>query len=38
MGVYAAPSAGAAIQYGHEETLGGSRYTQILIVRSGALQ
>ncbi len=38
MGVYAAPSTGAAIQYGHVETLGGSRYTQILIVRAGALQ
>jgi hypothetical protein len=38
MGVYAAPSIGAAIQYGHEETLDGSRYTQIVIVRAGALQ
>ena len=38
LGVYAAPSTGAAIQYGHEETLGGNRYTQILIVRAGALQ
>jgi len=38
MGVYAAPTTGAAIQYGHEETIGGSRYTQILIVRAGALQ
>src|ERR1035437_8819822 len=26
MGAYVAPSTGAAIQYGHEETLGGSRY------------
>jgi len=38
MGVYAAPSTGATIQYGHEETLGGVRYTEILIVRAGALQ
>ena len=38
MGVYAAPSTGAAMQYGHEDTIGGSRYTQLLIVRAGALQ
>ena len=37
-GVYAAPSVGAAIQFGHEEVVGGSRYTEVLIVRAGAVQ
>ncbi len=37
-GVYAAPSIGAAIQFGHQETIGGSRYTGVVIVRDGAIR
>jgi len=38
LGVYAAPAAGAAIQFLHDDLPDGSRYTQVLIVRSGALK
>jgi hypothetical protein len=38
MGLYAAPTVGAAIQFLRDDLADGSRYTQILIVRAGAIK
>ncbi len=38
MGMYAAPGVGAAIQFLHDDLPDGSRYTQVLIVRAGAIK
>jgi hypothetical protein len=38
MGVYASPAIGAAIQFQREKKSNGSIYTQVLIVRGGAIK